>query len=236
MKKILLSPRFILPFAVFVGVLLMGLHAADLWRTVESGKLAQPAMAQDASASSASSAASSSAPPAASPSAPSSSSAASADSTLSSAVDSGVNLVPPPSDDSSDGDMKVLKQLAERRAELDKRANELDMRAQLLKVAEQRVNQKIKEMETLRKQLQSMVDQVNGAQQAQVGNLVKIYETMKPSDAARIFAKLDMPVLLGVIRQMKPKSTAPILAAMDPNKAKEITDALTSQDKLPQPQ
>ena len=89
-------------------------------------------------------------------------------------------------------------------------------------------------MESLRLQLQSMVDQINGAQQAQLDNLVKIYETMKPADAAKIFETLDMPVLLGVIQRMKPKSTAPILAAMAPEKAKEVTVALTKQDQLPQ--
>src|SRR6202012_4485213 len=119
-----------------------------------------------------------------------------------------------PDDDSSPAEMEVLKQLSHRRDELDKRAHDLDTREALIKVGEQRVDQKIKEMESLRVQLQTMVDQINGAQQAQVDNLVKIYETMKPADAAKIFETLDMPVLLGVIQRMKPKSTAPILAAM----------------------
>ena len=49
------------------------------------------------------------------------------------------------------------------------------------------MDQKIKEMQSLRLQLQGMVDQINGAQQTQLENLVKIYETMKPADAAKIF-------------------------------------------------
>ena len=36
-------------------------------------------------------------------------------------------------------------------------------------------------------------------QKAQIESLVKIYETMKPKDSARIFEKLDMPILLDVI-------------------------------------
>ena len=130
--------------------------------------------------------------------------------------------------------MEVLKQLSNRRQELDKRAQDLDTRDALLKVAEQRVDQKIKDMETLRKQLQVMVNQVSETQAAQLDNLVKIYETMKPKEAARIFEALDMPILLSVIQRMKPARTAPIMAEMNPDKAKEITTALTKQDKLPQ--
>jgi flagellar motility protein MotE (MotC chaperone) len=137
-------------------------------------------------------------------------------------------------DDASPAEMEVLKQLSNRRQELDKRAQDLDTRDALMKVAEQRVDQKIKDMETLRKQLQSMVGQANEAQAVQLDNLVKIYETMKPKEAARIFEALDMPILLSVIQRMKPARTAPIMAEMNPDKAKEITTALTKQDKLPQ--
>ena len=72
------------------------------------------------------------------------------------------------------------------------------------------------------------------AQTAQLDNLVKIYETMKPEEAAKIFDTLDMPILLGVIQKMKPARTAPIMAKMPPEKAKEVTVALTKQDQLPQ--
>ena len=137
-------------------------------------------------------------------------------------------------DDSSPAEMEVLKQLSNRRDQLDRRAHDLDTRESLIKVGEQRVDQKIKEMESLRLQLQAMVNQISSAQQTQIENLVKIYETMKPADAAKIFEALDMPVLLNVIQRMKPKSTAPIMAAMAPEKAKEVTIALTKQDQLPQ--
>ena len=52
---------------------------------------------------------------------------------------------------------------------------------------------------------------------------MKIYENMKPKDAARIFEELDMAVLLDVIERMKERKTAPILAQMNPKRAKAIT-------------
>lgn len=132
------------------------------------------------------------------------------------------------------GEMELAKQLSSRRDQLDQRSQALDTREALLRVAEQRVDEKIKELEILRTQLQAMVNQVSGVQQAQIDNLVKIYETMKPKEAAKIFETLELPVLLGVVQKMKPQRTAAVMAEMSPEKAKEITVALTRQDQLPQ--
>ena len=49
MKQNFLSPRFVLPAAVLLGVLVMGLRAADMWDVIASGKLwLHPAQAEDA--------------------------------------------------------------------------------------------------------------------------------------------------------------------------------------------
>src|SRR3546814_4430099 len=59
--------------------------------------------------------------------------------------------------------------------------------------------------------------------EGQMQSLVKIYESMKPKDAARIFEELDMEVLLEVVERMKERKTAPILAEMNPERAKTVT-------------
>jgi flagellar motility protein MotE (MotC chaperone) len=52
---------------------------------------------------------------------------------------------------------------------------------------------------------------------------VKVYEAMKPRDAATIFNDLGMPVLLAVVDRMKETKAAAILAAMTPEKARDVT-------------
>ena len=225
MPRFLTSPRFLLPVMIILGLMIFGLRANDLWDEASSGHLfARSALAQTGSAAPA---------PSAAPAAPAPSPAPAPD-----AGKSSLETLPgggaASDEDVSPAEMEVLKQLAARREELDKRARDLDTRENLIKVAELRVDQKIKDMETLRLQLQSMVNQVSEGQAQQLDNLVKIYETMKPEEAANIFNTLDMPVLLNVILRMKPKSTAPILAKMSSEKAKEVTVALTKQDQLPQ--
>lgn len=126
----------------------------------------------------------------------------------------------------SPAEIGVLQQLAKRRQAIDKRASELDQREIVLQAAEKRINQKIAELQALQKSIASDVKKRNAAEEARIQMLVKIYEVMKPDDAAHIFDQLDMPVLLSVLKRMNERKTAPILAAMNPQKAKAITTAL----------
>ena len=82
------------------------------------------------------------------------------------------------------------------------------------------------ELQTLQKKLEAL--ESSRVQREDVGwqGLVKLYETMKPRDAATIFNELDMPVLLQVLDRMKEGKAALILSAMHPDRAREITDGL----------
>ena len=53
-----------------------------------------------------------------------------------------------------------------------------------------------------------------------------MYEAMKPRDAATIFNDLQMSVLLQVVDRMKDAKAAAILAAMTPDKARDVTAEL----------
>lgn len=49
---------------------------------------------------------------------------------------------------------------------------------------------------------------------------------MKPKDAATIFNDLTMPVLLQVMDRMKDAKAAAVMAAMKPDKARDVTAEL----------
>ena len=223
-KILLAQPKYVLPLMMFLGVLIVGVRLNDMWDAVASGKVFQPVVTAQA--------ANTPTPPAAPPApAPATTPAPAA---LPATEPQPAASSPPPSDDTSSTEMDLVKQLSQRRDQLEQRGRALDTREALIRVAEQRVDQKVKEMESLRAQLQSLINQGSAAQQAQLDNLVKIYETMKPKEAAHIFETLDMTVLLSVVQKMKPQRMAAIMAEMAPTKAKEITVALTKQDQLPQ--
>jgi flagellar motility protein MotE (MotC chaperone) len=71
--------------------------------------------------------------------------------------------------------------------------------------------------------------------EARVGQLVKVYETMKPKDAAQVFDRLEMPVLLSIAARMREVRLASILAAMDPAEARAVTMALAAPARAASP-
>jgi flagellar motility protein MotE (MotC chaperone) len=131
-------------------------------------------------------------------------------------------------------ELEVLQSLAKRRDELADRERKLDMRETMLKAAEQRVDQKIARLAALDDKIQKLVHQNDRAEVARINSLVKVYESMKPKDAARIFEKLDRTVLLDVAEGMKESKMAPILAAMDPAAAQAVTVELATRHQLPE--
>jgi len=134
----------------------------------------------------------------------------------------------------SPSEIGILQQLSQRRAALDQRASELDQREIVLQAAEKRIDEKIAKLEALQKSIAVDVQKRSAEEDAQLQSLVKIYEAMKPKDAAQIFDQLSMPVLLSVLKRMKELKTAPVLAAMDPERAKAVTTALAERhDDVP---
>lgn len=128
----------------------------------------------------------------------------------------------------------VLQDLSKRREDLEKRSAELDAREALMAAAEQRVSQKVTELQSLKDELNKLLHTIDEQQMKRVNSLVKIYETMKPRDAAAVLEGLEIDVALDVLEHMKENKTAPILAAMNPAKASEITVRMMQRQKLPE--
>ncbi len=131
-------------------------------------------------------------------------------------------------------EVQVLQSLGTRRAELDARAAELDQREALLEAAQQSVSDKVGELQALRTELQELLRTVDTQQNERILSLVKIYETMKPREAAAILETLEIQVALDVLEKMRETKSAPILASMDPQKASAITVEMSRRQQLPE--
>lgn len=143
--------------------------------------------------------------------------------------------------DASDSDvdvsavkMEMFEDLQARRKNLEKRERMLVTREALLRAAEQELDRKYQEMAALRKEIESLLEQQSEEEKARIDSLVKVYEGMKAKDAARIFDTLDIDVLVNVISKMSERKIAPILAAMNPERARSVTILLAEQKSLPE--
>ena len=126
----------------------------------------------------------------------------------------------------SDSERALLLELRQRREQIDAREAGLATRAAVLVATERKLAGRVVELQALQKKLETL--EASRVQREETGwqGLVKVYETMKPRDAAVILNDLDMKVLLQVLDRMKEGKAALILSAMHPERAREVTDGL----------
>lgn len=132
----------------------------------------------------------------------------------------------------SDVKMEMFEDLKVRRKQLEDQQRELSVREALLKTAEQELDQKYKELVSLKSEIEELLVTQSEEEQKRIASLVKIYEGMKPKDAARIFNTLDLDILLSVVSKMSERKSAPIIASMSPERARTLTQMLMDQKTL----
>jgi len=155
----------------------------------------------------------------------------------------GMSIPIEPGHINSAGERAILESLQGRREQLDARNRDLDMRENLLKVAEKRVEAKVAELKDVEARVKTEMGSRDEAEAKRFKGIISMYENMKPKDAARIFDRLDMKILVDVATHMNPRSMSEILAQMAPDAAERLTVELANRasadpksqapDKLP---
>jgi len=129
----------------------------------------------------------------------------------------------------------LLENLRARRLELDRQAEELAQRELLLGAAERRMAERVNELRSLQSGLEGEVRVRDEREEARLRQLVRVYEAMRPRDAAAILDDLEMPILLQVIERMREAKASPVLAAMRPERARAATAELSRLRGRPTP-
>lgn len=136
-------------------------------------------------------------------------------------------------DQYADVKMEMFSDLSKRRKDLESKEKELVLREALLKAAQAELEQKTAELSNIKTEIEDLLKKQTEQEDQRIASLVKIYEGMKAKDAARIFNSLEMDVLLQVVTKMSERKSAPIIAAMEADKARNLTILLAEQNKLP---
>src|SRR5262249_39793828 len=87
----------------------------------------------------------------------------------------------------------------------------------------------VRGLKSLEEQAGSSAQKKEQEDAARLKGLVTMYENMKPKDAAKIFDRLDMPILIAVVSQIKPRVMADIMAQMQPEAAERLTTELAGR-------
>lgn len=129
----------------------------------------------------------------------------------------------------SPAELRILQNLSERRTALDARDVDFETQLPLLISAEAKAQERIDELTALRTEIQGLLGQVSEREQQETNRLVQVYQAMRPRDAAPVFARLSDDVRLPVAAAMRPRALAAILAEMDPEAARVLTQRLAAR-------
>ena len=142
---------------------------------------------------------------------------------LDTAKPDGANAKPEQSQPVSPAERAILERLQSRRQELEARAREIDIRESLLKTAEKRIESRVEELKAVESRISTATGQKNEADAARFKGIITMYEAMKPKDAAKVFDRLEMPVLIEIASQIAPRKMSDILGQMSAEAAERLT-------------
>lgn len=120
----------------------------------------------------------------------------------------------------------IDQDMAARDRQAAQRARGIDLREQAARAAEAR----LRAAATANPNAPAAPSQAAAAAQAKdeehYAELARIYQAMKPKSAAQVFEQLALDLQVEVAMRMRERSTALIMAAMDPLKAAALTTAI----------
>ncbi len=136
---------------------------------------------------------------------------------------------PPAGDTIPASERAILERLSSRRDALKQRSEALDLREQLIGSAERKLEEGVDTLKRGEDKVESGASPRAEAEKAALKNIVTMYETMRPKDAARVFDRLSLDVLVPIVLAMNPRKMADILALMLSEPAEKLTVALANR-------
>jgi flagellar motility protein MotE (MotC chaperone) len=115
------------------------------------------------------------------------------------------------------------------RSQIDERERLLTEREATVAAADKHLTDRVAELLIIQTHLELLESDRKAHEEANWSGLVKLYEGMRPRDAAAIFNALDKPVLLEIVDRMKSAKASPVIALMEPESARQVTADLAAK-------
>ncbi|WP_370303140.1 MotE family protein [Pseudooceanicola sp.] len=127
----------------------------------------------------------------------------------------------------------MLQALQEERDLLEAQKEQMSERRSEIELASEKLDIDQARLADLKSALDEMLNQVRQAQSDDLDRLVALYSAMKPKEAASIMNDLDIEVSVMVLGTMPERDAAPILARLNPVRARAISRIILERSKLP---
>ncbi len=127
----------------------------------------------------------------------------------------------------------VFAEIAHERSLLEAQRNALTEREAKIQLGLDRIEIEAQQLGALKTALEGLIERVETAQNDDVDRLVNLYRNMKPKSAAGIMNELDIESSVIVLGSMAERDAAPILANLNPDRARAISKIILERSKMP---
>ena len=125
---------------------------------------------------------------------------------------------------------KILDELQARRTRLDARETALEDRLEALALADRQIDRKFEELAAAEDRLRRTLAIAETAAEDDIERLTRVYETMKPRQAAALFETMDARFAAGFLARMRPEAAAEIMAGLTPEAAHMFSVVLAGRN------
>ncbi len=131
---------------------------------------------------------------------------------------------------SSEGMMQMLEALRARENKVQQQEAALQDRMQALKIANQEITGKLAALTTAEEQLRGTITLADSAAEDDLARLTKVYESMKPKQAAALFEEMNPDFAAGFLGRMRPEIAAGIMASLSPQAARTFSVVMAGRN------
>lgn len=124
----------------------------------------------------------------------------------------------------------MLTEFQERDSRLMVQEKALRDRMQALRITDQEVSRKLEALTRAEDALRQMIALAETASEDYLSRLTKVYENMKPKQAAALFEEMDPSFAAGFLARMRPESAAALMAGLSPQAAHTFSVILAGRN------
>jgi len=124
---------------------------------------------------------------------------------------------------------RVFHDMAVERDRIQREKEELLAMRQSVSVQEKVLEQSRQQLEAVIAKLDSKQSDYIEEREKSATRLAKMYEAMKPDQAAPIMSSLEMDIIIEIMSRMKERSAAKVLSKMDPGLAAQVSTRLSAK-------
>ena len=144
--------------------------------------------------------------------------------------DSGAKLADAPDSEALCLTGDVLAVLQTDKANIAERMAAVEVREKALATLEAKLSEQMELIDAANDKMEAQLGEMKSVANEDITHLVKMYQTMKPKQAAAIFESMDAAFAAGFLREMNGERAGLIMANMDSRKSYSISAIMASKN------